>query len=163
MTLQKLFDGTIVNLGDVVLVYPCGGDSDWLRYTVKLKQNQILEIYETRQYAENKKLPQMPREEFMSALNKHKEDLASVFDLDLFQDNDTGFMVLAALRYCHGRMSYAPSLMVEWVKKYWEYISPNNQELIRKETREYMKSSLSKGIECDRLTWQDFADWIEIN
>lgn len=83
--------------------------------------------------------------------------------MDIFKDNDTGFMVLVALRYCHGRMTYAPSLMVEWVKKYWECLDPKTQELIRKETREYMQSTLSKGMACDHLTWEDFAQWIEIN
>ena len=157
MRIQKLFDGTLIDLDEVVLVFACSGDPDWLRYTVRFKQGHEVEVYETRQYAEDKALPQFPREKLISLLGKEPGYL------ELFQDQDTGFMVLAALRYCHGRMTYAPSLMVEWVKKYWRYMNDNTQELIRKEHREYMQSVFSKGMECDRLTWESFAEWIEQN
>jgi hypothetical protein len=157
MRMQKLFDGTLIDFDEVVLVRACSGDVDWLRYIVRFRHGHEVEIYETRQYAEDKALPQFPREKLISLLGKESSYL------ELFQDQDTGFMVLAALRYCHGRMTYAPSLMVEWVKKYWEQLGDNTQELIRKETREYMQSTFSKGMKCDRLTWEDFAQWIEEN
>jgi hypothetical protein len=64
--IQKLFDGTLIDLDEVVLVFACSGDPDWLRYTVRFRQGHEVEVYETRQYAEDKALPQFPREELIS-------------------------------------------------------------------------------------------------
>lgn len=66
MRIQKLFDGTLIDLDEVVLVFACSGDPDWLRYTVRFRQGHEVEVYETRQYAEDKALPQFPREELIS-------------------------------------------------------------------------------------------------
>lgn len=34
-------------------------------------------------------------------------------------DRDTGLVAVCAIRYCMGRMTYMPSTIVDWVKKYW--------------------------------------------
>jgi hypothetical protein len=44
MRMQKLFDGTLIDLDEVVLVFACGGDPDWLRYRIRFKQGHEVEI-----------------------------------------------------------------------------------------------------------------------
>jgi hypothetical protein len=50
--------------------------------------------------------------------------------------------------------------MSDWIKKYWEYIDTSTQNLIRKEVNEYIDSERNKGDDCDRLTWEKFARWL---
>jgi len=37
-------------------------------------------------------------------------------------DRDTEFLVIASLRYCIGRRTYAPSLVTDWVMRHWDKI-----------------------------------------
>ncbi len=82
---------------------------------------------------------------------------------DFFKDSDTRFVVTAALRYCRGRMTYAPGLVTGWVKEYWKYFPQDERDFIIKETKEYMESNLPKGDKCDICTWEDFYQWIQDN
>ena len=34
-----------------------------------------------------------------------------------------GFMVVSAVRYCHGRASYAPSVAMDWCRDNWHHLS----------------------------------------
>lgn len=78
-----------------------------------------------------------------------------------FNDTDTGFVVTAALRYCMGRMTYAPGLVIEWIKKYWEYMPEKEKAFIKKEIGEYTDSDRYKGHDCDEQTWNRFNQWLK--
>jgi alpha-glucuronidase len=74
---------------------------------------------------------------------------------------DFGFICLAALRYCFGRMTYAPELVVAFVKEYWEFLHVEDQKRILKEVKEFLDDPyLSKGMDCDKVTWTQFFHWM---
>ena len=78
-------------------------------------------------------------------------------------END-GFVILCAVRYCLGRSSYAPSLMIEWLRAHWHQIDPRDRSIIMRDVREAVSASehgcglLSLPYERE---WRDFAKWAE--
>lgn len=81
-------------------------------------------------------------------------------DINFFKDVDTSFIIISSVRYCHGRRTYAPGLVTDWIKKYWEHIDQKTKDRLLKDTEEYIKSDLSKGDICDKLTWEHFYNWL---
>ncbi len=79
-------------------------------------------------------------------------------------DPDTGAIALCALRYCQGRRTYMPSLVVDWTKRHWESLSLKDRGVILKDLEEFLNSGRDLGDECDRETWNGFHSWIlEVN
>jgi hypothetical protein len=74
--------------------------------------------------------------------------------------HDTGFIVLSAVRYAMGRRSYAVGMIIEWVKEFWDKLTPNDQSHIARDVKEYMEGDRSKGDDCDLVEWEDFNSWI---
>lgn len=81
--------------------------------------------------------------------------------LDMEGDEDTGAIIIFALRYCVGRRSYAPSLVIEWVKRHWNVISPLDQAIIYRDLKDDFGSEREMGDDCDLARWLEFRDWIE--
>ena len=83
--------------------------------------------------------------------------------MKLETEND-GFVILCAMRYCLGRSSYAPSLMIEWLRAHWHQIDPRDRSIIMRDVREAV--SASEGS-CGLLSlpyareWRDLAWWAE--
>lgn len=80
--------------------------------------------------------------------------------------SDDAFMMLAGVRYCLGRHSYAPSLCCGWLKAKWPQISAGDQAQIVREIREHIAGveegrwhNLQAGWESDLRTWQAFRAW----
>jgi hypothetical protein len=73
--------------------------------------------------------------------------------------NELGALTICALRYCFGRVSYMPSLVVEATKTNWYLLSQNDINIIEKDLLEAI-SSRYMGMECDQRTWNNFLEWI---
>jgi len=81
--------------------------------------------------------------------------------LKMEQDSDTGAIALCALRYCVGRRTYMPELVVSWIKKYWDTFSVSDKKVMLRSLTSDIKSGVDLGHDCDRLTWHDFHAWMQ--
>ena len=83
--------------------------------------------------------------------------------MKLETEND-GFVVLCAMRYCLGRSSYAPSMMIEWLQAHWHQIDPRDRSIIVRDVREAVSAS-ERGRGLISLPyereWRGFAVWAE--
>lgn len=75
--------------------------------------------------------------------------------------HDTGFIVLSAVRYAMGRRTYAVELIINWVKEFWDKLTPNDKTCIARDVKEFVESDHSKGDDCDRKDWENFNGWIK--
>lgn len=73
---------------------------------------------------------------------------------------ELGSLTICALRYCFGRMTYMPSLIVDATKTNWDLLSKGNKDVIQRDLREFLTSNRNKGMDCDESTWLDFEEWI---
>ena len=76
-------------------------------------------------------------------------------------NNNMWVLLLSTIRYSMGRRTYMSSLAPELVMEYWEYLSTDQLNQIRKEVekeleidREYPKHL---GMDCDRDSWKSFV------
>ena len=76
------------------------------------------------------------------------------------KDVDTGAIAVCALRYCIGRRTYMPSLVVDWVKRHWVVFSENDKNVILRDLQQEVDSGRNLGDDCDIKTWTDFLKWI---
>lgn len=76
-------------------------------------------------------------------------------------DPDTGQAAICALRYCIGRRSYLPSLIIVWVKRYWELFDFPTRLTIFKDLKQEIDGKRDLGDECDRDTWMKFYQWMQ--
>jgi len=73
-------------------------------------------------------------------------------------------MVVAAFRYCLGRMTYISGVCADWIIAHWHNFPPNAQQLIHKELEEAFKRDdearagdfpiKELGWDCDRKEWE---------
>lgn len=82
------------------------------------------------------------------------------------EDQDTGAIVLCAVRYCFGRRTYMPSLVIDWTKRHWGKLSLNDRRRIFRDVKEEIEraeqlNDLSLlGDNCDITTWMNFRKWM---
>ena len=72
-------------------------------------------------------------------------------------------MVIAATRYCLGRMTYIVSDCADWLIKIWPLLSPSTQRIVRADIeeafsrddadREAGRTYKALGHDCDRHQW----------
>ena len=72
-------------------------------------------------------------------------------------------MVIAATRYCLGRMTYIVSDCADWLIKIWPLLSPSTQMIVRADIeeafsrddddREHGRTYKALGHDCDRHQW----------
>ena len=74
------------------------------------------------------------------------------------EDPETGTILICALRYCVGRQTYMPGLVIDWAKRHWEELKPNDQNPIKKEVEEIFESDRYLGDRCDIETWLNFRE-----
>ena len=87
--------------------------------------------------------------------------------LDLFKSNndiqvnqsDLGTLMVCALRYCVGRATYMPSLVMDITKKHWDFLSEKDKQVIARDVREAIERG-NLGHDCDVTEWNKFRDWI---
>ena len=84
--------------------------------------------------------------------------------LNIADDNDTWFIVLVAVRYCMGRMSYAPSLVQEWVRRNWAVIPKSTRSMLIRDVSMEIVSCESNdrllGDKHDHECWKTFLSWM---
>ncbi|KAB7784057.1 hypothetical protein [Methylorubrum populi] len=80
---------------------------------------------------------------------------------------DTGFMIVAAFRYCIGRHSYAPSLCCDWLRGHWRLLAEQDRRTIHREIGMHLDDlhrqgdpGTIPGWDIDRQTWERMAEWI---
>jgi hypothetical protein len=80
--------------------------------------------------------------------------------------SDDAFMMLAGVRYCLGRHSYAPSLCCGWLKTKWQQVDQRDRAQIVREIGEHIAyveggrcHNTAPGWEDDLRTWQAFLTW----
>ncbi len=82
-----------------------------------------------------------------------------------WKDHDTQFVAVVALRYCHGRQSYAPGLVCDWVKRHWKNIDPRTRGLMMRDLRGELarcrRSGSTLGADFDHRDWVAFLTWME--
>ena len=78
---------------------------------------------------------------------------------------DYGTIVLCAVRYCFGRQTYTPSLVIGYVKHNWNDISERDKAIIHRDVKEELahedKTSGWLGHPYDVQTWRDFLWWMD--
>lgn len=82
--------------------------------------------------------------------------------LDAMSGHDH-LMVIAATRYCLGRMTYIVSDCADWLIKIWPLLSPSTQRIVRADIeeafdrddadREAGRTYKALGHDCDRHQW----------
>jgi hypothetical protein len=73
---------------------------------------------------------------------------------------NTGSIALYAVRYATGRMSAAPSEVIDWCQANWHLIEPPFRTLIEQHVRRELERPGYLGMPCDVQDWQGFVDWI---
>ena len=83
---------------------------------------------------------------------------------NVFEDRDTGFIIVAALRYSIGRMTYAPSLVSDWIRRYWGQIDKQTKHILMRDLKEELdRAKISPkilGHKCDQETWICLYEWM---
>ena len=79
--------------------------------------------------------------------------------IDISQE-DFGTLCVCALRYCHGRRTYMPSLVQEIVQKHFDDLSDEGLECIRADSGFQAGLDLW-GDDCDKLDWLNFYEAID--
>lgn len=79
--------------------------------------------------------------------------------IDISQD-DFGTLCICALRYCHGRKTYMPSLVQQIVKAHFSDLSDNDLKIIADDKRWQWQMELW-GDPCDKTDWENFYKALE--
>ena len=67
------------------------------------------------------------------------------------EQHDFATLCICALRYCHGRRTYMPSLVQEIVGRHLDELSSRDVKVMYDDCR-FMNAS-DYGDECDRIDW----------
>lgn len=73
--------------------------------------------------------------------------------------DELGTLTICALRYCLGRTSYMPSLIVEATKANWILLTEKDKAIIKKDISEAITNKYL-GMDCDKQMWKSFYQWI---
>lgn len=74
--------------------------------------------------------------------------------IDIKQE-DLGTLCICALRYCHGRQTYMPSLVQNIVMAHFKDLSDRDLDIIARE--EQFQSDMNLwGDTCDKVDWKNF-------
>lgn len=81
------------------------------------------------------------------------------------QDTETGTIVLCAVRYCIGRRTYTPQLVIDWCKRHWGELPENDRWVIQRDIEEEIlradRGMTRLGDSCDSIAWREFSEWIK--
>ena len=68
---------------------------------------------------------------------------------------DFGTLCICALRYCHGRRTYMPSMVQDIVRKHFDDLSAKDLRIIAKD-EQFQRDMDLWGDACDKQDWYDF-------
>ena len=74
--------------------------------------------------------------------------------IDISQE-DFGTLCVCALRYCHGRRTYMPSLVQTIVMRHFKDLSDRDLKVIA-EDEQYQSDLSLWGDTCDKVDWKNF-------
>ncbi|WP_428383659.1 hypothetical protein [Nevskia ramosa] len=75
-------------------------------------------------------------------------------------DTNDQLMAMAAHRYCMGRASYIVGSCQEWIRATWSEFNPNTQNVMLRDTLQYLTDRAIRPDRFDRESWQDAARWM---
>lgn len=73
--------------------------------------------------------------------------------------SEFGNLTICALRYCVGRISYMPTLIIDATKDNWKHLTSADKEIIKRDVVEAIQSR-NLGMSCDIKAWEDFHQWL---
>ena len=79
----------------------------------------------------------------------------------LLKQNELGTLCICAIRYCHGRMSYMPSLVMEIVGKHLEDISDKDLKIMVEDCDFQEKMNLYGDPVIDKPDWLRWKETLE--
>ena len=75
-------------------------------------------------------------------------------------DDDFGAVLICAVRYCIGRRTYMPDLVVSWIERNFDKRMPQRAiNVLLRDLNECSDDAL--GDPCDVKTWHQFAEWLK--
>jgi len=81
--------------------------------------------------------------------------------MNMEEDKDTGLVAVWAVRYCMGRMTYAPSTTVDWLKRHWSKLPVGDRACIFRDVKVAVEEGKHLGMDCDVKLWTDFLKWMQ--
>lgn len=72
---------------------------------------------------------------------------------------NTGTIVIAAVRYAMGRRTYIVGVTIEWVKEFWGKLSDGDRGCISRDVKSFVEGEESNGDQCDKKRWENFHHW----
>lgn len=72
------------------------------------------------------------------------------------RNDDFGAVCNCAVRYCLGRKSYMPGLVIDFITPYLPVVSDKTLWCFERDIEEHGKLGLSYGMECDKVNWMRF-------
>lgn len=135
-------------------------------FTIKLRESEeygwYWEVWKDKErWADNSKNYGENSEDGAIFRAKQAIEFMSEDEEEVKLPSDTGTIAICALRYCYGRRTYMPSLVIEWVKANWEALPPNDQAIIKKDLAGELRAGRGMGDECDKREWEGFLAWLE--
>lgn len=79
----------------------------------------------------------------------------------LLKQNELGTLCICAIRYCHGRMSYMPSMVMEIVGKHLEDISDKDLKIMVEDCDFQEKMNLYGDPVIDKPDWLRWKETLE--
>lgn len=79
----------------------------------------------------------------------------------LLKQNELGTLCICAIRYCHGRMSYMPSMVMEIVGKHLEDISDKDLKIMVEDCDHQEKMNLYGDPVIDKPDWLRWKETLE--
>jgi hypothetical protein len=77
-------------------------------------------------------------------------------------DDDFGAVLNWAVRYCLGRMTYAPSMTIEFITPLLPYLSMKTLWCFERDIDERKKDGRSFGMDLDEEMWMRFWEAVKV-
>jgi hypothetical protein len=79
--------------------------------------------------------------------------------------NDDEAMLIYAVRYSQGRMSYVVSDACRWVRDKWPTLSPGTRNVLSRDLQRFLELGKlcpeALGMDMDAQQWTELSTWIE--
>lgn len=73
---------------------------------------------------------------------------------------DFGILCICAIRYCHGRQSYMPSMVIDICKKVLRHLSDRDLNVMLEDC-DFQKRNNLYGAPCDKEDWMRWKKYLE--
>lgn len=77
-------------------------------------------------------------------------------DIDEF-----GAVLICAVRYCLGRMTYMPGLVTDWIMSHCGGMLTSKTLYVMRKDIEEAKAEDRLGMDMDKQTWEKFLRWVK--